>query len=480
MVNLLVGMLDLERGSEETLLHQLTNQLRRLIADGRLKPGQGLPSSRSLAQSIDVSRNTVSFAVEQLAAEGYLTTSPGRRPVVTDGLSLKAGKLQRPNGADEIVRHRISSWAHGLHRAGWPPVYKGRPRPFQPGLADEREFPHDIWGRCLRRAARGAVSRKHRAANHPALQEALLQHLREHRGIKAMPNQLVIVPTAQSGIALIAKVMLDAGDLAWIESPGYGGADVALRAAGAIVAGISLDTFGMAIGHRKDAPRLIFVTPSHQYPTGRLMPVGRRLEIVRYAASVGASIIEDDYDGEFHYEARPVSALHGLAPSARIFYLGTFSKSTYADIRLGYIVVPETLVETFELAQRHMGLLAPLTTQDALAEFMVSGAYLAHVRRMTRLYRGRRDRMFQALVSGAGDRLAVDIPAGGMQLLARCRTSANDSQLSLRLLEAGVVSRPLSSLLFHKTREQGLFLGFAAWNEREIDKAADVLCRIVR
>lgn len=366
-----------------------------------------------------------------------------------------------------------------ITRAGRISTRGGRAR-FSRGLADEREFPHDIWGRCLRRAARSALSRKDRAINHPALQEALLQHLREHRGIKAMPSQMIIVPSAQSGIALIAKVMLDAGDLAWIESPGYGGAHVALRAAGAIVAGMPVDDFGMVVRPRKDAPRLLFVTPSHQYPTGRLMPVGRRLEILRYAASVGASIIEDDYDGEFHYEARPVSALHGLAPSTRIFYLGTFAKSTYADIRIGYIVVPDVLIKTFELAQRHMGLLAPVTVQDALAEFMVSGAYLAHVRRVTRLYRGRRDRLVQALVSEAGERLTTEVPAGGMQLLARCRASLNDSRLSARLLEAGVVARPLSSLFFHRAKEQGLFLGFAARNDMEIDKAAHMLCRLVR
>jgi GntR family transcriptional regulator/MocR family aminotransferase len=288
------------------------------------------------------------------------------------------------------------------------------------------------------------------------------------------------VPSAQAGIALIAKVMVDAGDLAWVESPGYGGAFVALQAAGAVVAGVPIDNLGIAVGGRKDPPRLIFVTPSHQYPTGRLMPVGRRLELLRYADSVGASIIEDDYDGEFHYEARPVSALQGLASSTRIFYLGTFSKSMFADIRIGYIVVPEGLVETFELAQRHMGLLAVVTIQDALAEFILAGAYLAHVRRMTRLYKGRRDRMLQALASEAGDQLTIDVPAGGMQLLARCRTLLNDHQLSALLLNAGVVARPLSSLFFHKSKEQGLFLGFAAWNEKEIDHAARILGRIVR
>jgi GntR family transcriptional regulator/MocR family aminotransferase len=480
MAELLPGMLQMSGDSDETLSQQLTRQLRSLITGGRLTPGQRLPSSRHLAQSLQVSRNTVNFAIEQLAAEGYLTTSAGRRPVVTAGLSLMAAPAQPKNKSRQADQHRASCWARGLHRAGWPPVYDGRPRPFQPGLADEREFPHDVWGRCLRRAASAARVRRNRPHNHPDLQQALLQHLADHRGVKAKPGQLIIVPSAQAGIALIAKAMLDAGDRAWIESPGYGGALVALRAAGAIVSGVPIDDLGLAVGDRKDAPRLIFVTPSHQYPTGQLMPVGRRLNLLRYADQVGAAIIEDDYDGEFHYEARPVSALQGLAASTGIFYLGTFSKSMFADIRIGYIVVPEALIETFELAQRHLGLLASVTIQDALAEFIGAGAYLAHIRKMTRLYKGRRDRMLQALESEAGGRLTIDAPPGGMQLLARCVTASNDRRLSAQLGKAGVVARPLSSLLFHKSKQQGLFLGFAAWNEKEIDRAARILGRIVR
>ena len=272
----------------------------------------------------------------------------------------------------------------------------------------------------------------------------------------------------------------NAGDHAWIESPGYGGADVAFRAAGAVVSAIPLDAQGMAISPHKEAPRLIFVTPSHQYPTGRLMPIGRRLELLRFAEAAGACIIEDDYDGEFHYEARPVAALQGLAPSPRVFYLGTFSKATYADIRIGYVVVPEALIDVFELAQRHMGMLTSITMQDALAEFISAGAYLGHIRRMTRLYKGRRDRMVQALAARPATGSRSRRPTGGMQLLARCRPTANDQQLSARLLEAGVVSRPLTSMLYHRTAERGLFLGFAAWNEKEIDQAARILGRIVR
>jgi GntR family transcriptional regulator / MocR family aminotransferase len=480
MDDLLPGMLHLVRDGSETLMRQLTDQLRLLITGGRLAPGQRLPSSRQLAQALEVSRNTISFAIEQLAAEGYVSLSAGRRPEVSDDLSLDGGKAASRGGRLQAERLPLSSWARGLQRASWPPVYDARPRPFQPGLADEREFPHDLWSRCLRRAARNALSRRDRSANHPPLQEALLAHLAVHRGIKAKPSQILIVPTAQAGLAMIANALLQRGDHAWIESPGYGGAHVALQAAGAVVAAIPLDEHGITIRARKRTPRLIFVTPSHQYPTARMMPIGRRLELIRYADAVGASIIEDDYDGEFHYEARPVAALQGLAPSSRTFYLGTFSKSTYGDIRLGYVVVPEPLVATFELAQRHMGLLTPITMQDALAGFITSGAYLAHLRRMTRLYKSRRDRMLQALSAEAGDRLTVEVPAGGMQLLARCRASVNDQRLAARLHAAGVVSRPLSSLFFHMTKEQGLFLGFAAWNDEEIDQAARILGRIVR
>lgn len=279
---------------------------------------------------------------------------------------------------------------------------------------------------------------------------------------------------------LIAHALLEPGDRAWIESPGYGGADVAFRAAGASISAIPLDAHGMTIAPHNETPRLIFVTPSHQYPTGRLMPIGRRLELLRFADAAGACIIEDDYDGEFHYEARPVAALQGLAPSPRVFYLGTFSKATYSDIRIGYVVVPEALIDIFELAQRHMGILTSITMQDALAEFIGSGTYLGHIRKMTRLYKTRRDRLVQALAAETGNHLAVETPVGGMQLLARCRPDTDDEQLAARLLEAGVVSRALTRMLYHKTAERGLFLGFAAWNEKEIDNAAHILGRVVR
>ena len=479
MDDLLLGMLDLSQRSDEALTRRLTDQLRTLIADGSLQPGQRLPSSRALARSLAISRNTVTRSIEQLATEGYLSVARSRRPVVAGGVSLAKGKQRGETTPVHAARFGLSPWARHLSDTGWPPVYDGRPRAFQPGLADEREFPHDVWGRCLRHAAGSAHRRPDRSHNAVALQEVLLHHVADNRGVRARPEQIIVVPSAQAGIALVAKVMIEAGDVAWMESPGYGGAFAALQAADAEVAGVPTDADGLIISGRK-APRLIFVTPSHQYPTGRLMPVGRRLELLHFAGSTGATIIEDDYDGEFHYEGRPVAALVGLDPSARVIYLGTFSKTMVSDVRVGYLVVPEALVPIFTLAQRHLGMLVSVTSQAALAEFIASGAYLSHVRRMTRLYRSRRDRLVQALAAEASDQLLVDSPAGGMQLLARLDGAVGDAELAERLEQSGVTVRPLSEMLYHKSKERGLFLGFAAWNDAEIDAGAQIIGRCIR
>jgi len=309
------------------------------------------------------------------------------------------------------------------------------------------------------------------------LQEALARYLSEHRGVRTEPRQIIVTPSAQAAIELIARVILEAGDIAWLESPGYGGARVALEAVGAHVIGVPVDGSGLALAGRKDRPRLIFVTPSHQYPTGKLMPIDRRLELLRFSKSTGAVLIEDDYDSEFHYDGRPVASLQGLDGAGRVFYVGTFSKVMLADIRVGYTVVPESLIETFELAQRHTGQLVSATLQDALSAFMDDGAYAAHIRRMTRLYRARRDRLAQALTAETRGAFAIDLPAGGMQLLARCRQ--DDRLLCARLAETGVTARPLSSHYIDKATERGLFLGFAAWTDPEIDAGAHLIGRAV-
>ena len=475
MYQTLSGLIDIDRSAAAPLARQLYEQLRSAIAGNRLRQGYRLPSSRLLARQLAVSRNTVSAAIDQLAAEGY--SIGARTPSLGRG-KVRFGRLPVEGVDTSVAAPAFARWARRIGQADWPFASEAVARPFVPGLADARPFPHDVWGRCLRRAARSA-HRRGGAHNRPALQQALARHLIEHRGVRTEPRQIIVTPSAQAAIELIARVTLDVGALAWLENPGYGGARVALEAVGARVAGVPLDRGGLALAGRRDRPRLIFVTPSHQYPTGRLMPIDRRLELLRFAASAGAVLIEDDYDSEFHYDGRPVASLQGLDPAGCVFYVGTFSKVMLADIRVGYTVVPESLVETFERAQRHTGQLVSATLQNALSEFMEEGAYAAHIRRMTRIYRGRRDRMVQALTQETRDTFAIDPPAGGMQLLARCRRRQDDRSLCARLAEAGVTARPLSSHFIGKATQHGLFLGFAAWTDEEIDAGSSRIGRVV-
>ncbi len=477
----LAGLIDfdLRPATSETLTRQLYTQLRAAIAAGALRPGYRLPSSRDLARHLKVSRNTVSFAVDQLVMEGYLDAAQGRRPTIA---AVAKAELVSGNATSRRApaRVRASQWAERVRRADWPFLHEGDPQPFFPGFADARAFPHEIWARCLRRAARRGLAPGPAVLNRPPLQAALLRHLTEHRGIKAEARQIVITPSAQAAIELIARLLLDAGDVAWLESPGYGGARVALEAAGALVRGIGLDRSGLSFEQRRDRPRLIFVTPSHQYPTGGLMPVNRRHRLLAFARAAGTAIVEDDYDSEFHYDGRPVAALQGLDDAGGVFYVGTFSKSMFSDVRTGYAIVPDHLVETFEKAQRHSGLIVPALLQDGIADFIDDGHFAAHIRKMTRIYRGRRDRLVQALSSAAGDTLTITSPAGGMQLVAHLDPRRNDVDVVRRLAQAGVTARPLSRHFTGAVTGQGLFLGFAAWTTQEIEAGAAVIGRVMR
>ncbi|CAJ5393110.1 MocR-like pyridoxine biosynthesis transcription factor PdxR [Burkholderia pseudomallei] len=480
MVETLAGLFDFEMDPQSgvALTRQLRDQLRRAIAAGSLASGRRLPSSRALALHLRVSRNTVCAAIEQLAMEGYLDVSRGRRPVVAPMPSAGLVAI----GSDRPVsdgRSGMSQWAQRIDRSDWPFISEGRPTPFAPCVADVRAFPHAIWGRCLRTATRYAVARTSTACNRPGLRRALLHHLVEYRGVNADAHQVFLMPTAQAAIALVARVLLDPGDLAWVESPGYGGARAAFEAAGATVQGIALDQSGMAFETSTDTPRLIFVTPAHQHPTGLLMPPARRQALLRFAARVGARIIEDDYDSEFHYEGRPVAALQGADNADSVFYVGTFSKSLHADIRVGYVVVPGHFVDVFAKAQRHTGQIVGATLQDALAEFIDDGHYAAHIRKTTRLYHARRDYLCDAL-KAVGNELTVSPPDGGMQVVARLGPLRDDREICRRLAEAGVTARPLSPHYCAQTGAQGLFLGFAAWNECEIDAGVRILARVIR
>lgn len=429
-----------------------------------------MPSSRRLASDLGVSRNTVTYAFEQLAAEGYLEASHGRRPRVT----IDGNERIEQAGAATSVRSskpQFSPWASKLKKTDWPMSYQAPLKPLRPGHGDFREFPNEVWARCLRRSALRAAQRELGPVNRTRLREALALYLATSRGVRATAGQIMILPSAQAALSLIAAVLILPGDEVWVEDPGYPGAAAAFRTSGARVTGVMLDEQGMRRMPGLAAPKLIFMTPSHQHPTGRLMSLARRTEFLALSRPGKTWIVEDDYDGEFHYDNRPVPSLQGLDAHGRTFYVGTFSKAMTSDIRLGYLVVPAALVSTLEIAQRHIGLIASSHIQEALAEFIADGHFLAHLRRVRRLYHARRDHLVEQLQRHLGGVLSVEIPSGGIQLVARLKRSAADQAAVKRLVAAGVETRALSSLALGPPRDHGLLLGFAAWRDNEISAA---------
>lgn len=464
-------LIDLNRADGEGLVARLTSQLRSLIVSGGLDKGRALPSSRGLASDLGVSRNTVTYAFEQLAAEGYLEASRGRRPVVTFGGGERIEGPRAVTSRPRSGKPRLSPWASRLKQTDWPTSYQAPLKPLRPGHGDFREFPNDVWARCLRRSAVRAAKPDLGSLNRTRLREALAHYLATSRGVRATAEQILILPSAQAALTLIAATLITPGDEVWVEDPGYPGATAAFRASGARVTGIGLDGQGMQRMPGLPPPILIFMTPSHQHPTGRLMSLSRRTEFLGLSRLDKAWIVEDDYDGEFHYDSRPVPALQGLDAHGRVFYVGTFSKAMTSDIRLGYLVAPPALASTLEIAQRHIGLIAAGHIQEALAEFIADGHFLAHLRRMRRLYHARRDHLVEGLQRHLGDVLTLEVPSGGIQLVARLKRGRADQAAVKRLVDAGVETRALSSLALGRPRDQGLLLGFAAWRESEISAA---------
>ncbi|MBR0794713.1 PLP-dependent aminotransferase family protein [Bradyrhizobium jicamae] len=472
---MLTELIALERTDDAGLVAQLTHQLRDLISGGRLRSGTVLPSSRQLAAGLAVSRNTVTHAFEQLAAEGYLHVAPRRRPVVTDDIEERFARAEPMPKREASRKPLLSPWALQLKDVDWPLSYQADFRPLRPGLADAREFPHEIWARCLRRSALRRRFNDQTLINRQGLREALRDYLEVNRGVRAEADQILILPTAQAALTLVAATTIVPGDTVWTEDPGYPGAAAAFRAAGADVRGIRLDRWGMTRAREARVPKLIFTTPSHQHPTGRVMPVARRTELLAVAEPGRTWIVEDDYDGEFHYDSRPMPALQGLDREGRALYVGTFAKAMTSDIRIGYLVVPPQLSKTMEIAQRHLGLIASVHVQEALADFISGGHFLAHIRRMRRIYRSRRDHLAGSLQRQLGEVLAAEVPPGGMQLIARFSRGANDRSIAERLVAAGVELRALSSLALERPRDSGLLLGFAAWRESEISAAVRIM-----
>ncbi|WP_437958690.1 PLP-dependent aminotransferase family protein [Sorangium sp. So ce119] len=474
----------LDPASSAPLHRQVYEALRGAIFAGRLRSGSKLPSTRALAAHLGLSRNTVLGAYAQLLAEGYLRGRIGSGTYVADALPehlLLAGREPAPRpapppGGAALSRRGalVASAASPFRRASSPPGPAGLA--FQVGAPAYDAYPAAAWGRLMsRRWDRSwrALLPRHEPQGYAPLRRAIADYLVTARGVRCTPDQVIVVSGAQQAISLAAEVLLDPGDPVWVEDPGYTAARSALVAAGAIPVPVPVDGEGLdvAAGARASAPaRLAVVTPSHQFPLGVTMSPGRRLALLDWARSSGGWVFEDDYDSEFRYAGRPLAALQGLSPDARVIYAGTFSKVLSPSLRLGYLVVPEALVDAFVAAKVLADVSSPPLEQAVLADFMAEGYFARHVRRMRVLY----ERRQAALVAAAGRELAglLEVPPApaGMHLLGWLPAGRADGVAAERAAANGVRCVALSELRVDTAGRGALLLGYAAVPEDEIDE----------
>jgi GntR family transcriptional regulator/MocR family aminotransferase len=475
------GMLLNLRRTRAPLHRQIYDALKSGIREGKYRPGTRLPSTRALSSDLGVSRNTVLSAYEQLLAEGYAVSRERSQTVVADVANPRPAP-KREVEAPKPAAARISAYAQRLTaHPGSPPAgsytqRQGVRYDFRYGLPALDEFALTIWRRLLaahaRRPRRDSLGYATPAGYLP-LREALAQYLNRARGLACDASQIVIVNGSQQAIDLAARVLLDAGDAAVVEDPFYPGATVPFEAVGARLIRIATDAQGLdtsLLPPSSARARLAYVTPCHQFPSGVILPVERRLALLDWAVRNDAWIVEDDYVSEFRYEGSPLEALQALDRHGRVVYIGTFSKTLFPALRLAYLVLPPALVRPFVAAKWVADRYSTLLPQAALAEFITSGQFERYLRRAGARNAARRRALIMALRKHFGDRIEIAGENTGVHLvvwLRGLRPQALDAWIA-RAAQAGVGLYAVNPYYATPQARAGLLLGYAALSEAEI------------
>ncbi len=476
--------LPIDRSIGVPIFRQIYNGLRRAILDGRLRPGQRIPSTRSLAADLGVSRLPVLNAYEQLLHEGYLVGRTGSGTFVAGNIpddllrSRTMGRLtpaSRPGTREKVVPNQLSSTSWSF------PVV-----PFQIGLPALDLFPQAAWAKLVAREVR-AETPERLAYGDPAglraLRVAVAEHLRTSRAVRCVADQILIVPGSQAALRLAAATLLAPNDRVAIEEPGYFGAHRAFRSAGAQLVPVPVDAEGLnvaALQRRGAKIRAVYVTPSHQYPLGMTMSASRRFALLDWATRQQAWILEDDYDSEFRYISRPVGALQGIDARDRVIYMGTFSKALFPAVRVGYVVVPPPLWRTFLESRFAFDIFAPTLYQRLLAEFLKTGHFARHLRRMRSAYLERRDALLRGLDRHCRDLVEVHNSDAGLHVTVLLREGLDDQEIVAWLRRRGLAAMPLSNSYVGPSRRQGLLLGFGCAQPQRLHAATRILGEVLR
>lgn len=455
----------------------LYEALRTAILSQQLLAATRLPATRQLSAELGIARNSVIYAYEQLASEGLVCADQRGTLVAPLSLSLPTSKAEIPQ--------------QGLSQRGrafkTPFIDPDTLAAFTPGVPSLADFPHARWQRLIARSWRNIKPEQlayGHAAGEPALREAIAGHLRAARGAVCDASQVFITDGTQNSLDLCARLFADAGDLAWIENPGYTGATNAFSTAQLLLRGIAVDQNGINPSPKdwqNHPPRLIYVTPSHQYPLGSVLSLERRLMLIRQAQAVGALIIEDDYDSEFRRDGPPLPAMQGLVPNSPVIYLGTFSKTLFPALRTGFMLVPLQFTQAVEAALAQCHPRGRQIEQIALAEFVRSGEFASHLRRMRKLYSERRDAMSEAITRHFGPLAPIYGGSSGMHLSIKLQPQYPDQIISQQAFSERLIARPLSAYIISPALPcNGYILGYAQVPSAEMDANIAHLARLVK
>lgn len=461
------------------LYRQLYGWFQHAIVEGRLRPGQRVPSTRALAQELKISRIPVLTAYQQLHAEGYLETFTGAGTCVAASIpedTLKAvPRAARRHQQQKSARKIAAKFSQRVDA-----VMALTPDPAQPGPAFRvslpalDHFPSDIWSSLIARHARHPAAR-HMAYGDPMgdmeFRETIAEYLSMARAVRCDPSQIMIVAGSQHGLQIAARTLLNDGDAVWTEEPGYPGAHRAFAIAGARAVPVPVDADGLDVEAglaRAPHARAAYITPSHQYPMGMTLSATRRMQLLNWAARHDGWIIEDDYDSEYRYAGHPIAAVQGLSAEDRVIYAGTFSKVLFPALRVGYLVIPKSLTAGFCAARDAIDLFPATLFQRALTDFIREGHFARHVRRMRMLYMERRALLIGALRETAGGKLDIVSAEAGMHLVALLPRGADDWAISRKAAAAGLSVQPLSLCCLEKPKRPGLILGYGGTDARQI------------
>jgi len=470
-----------------TLRRQLYECFRRSIAEGHLRPGQRVPSTRSLAKELKVSRTPVICAYEQLQAEGYLRTIRGAGTCIATSISgsianrgLNGRALGRRTEARRPSRRVMQLMA--LPDESQRPIAG----PFRVSLPALDSFPQRPWARWVSRHARHASLEDMAYGDpmgYPQLRESISEYLGAVRGVRCDADQIMVTSGSQQGLLTALRALLEPGDAVWVEDPGYPGAHRALALEGCEAVPVPIDHEGLIVEAgmaRNPSARAAYVTPSHQYPMGMSLSANRRIQLLNWAQRSDAWILEDDYDSEYRFGPQPIASLQGLDTTDRVIYIGTFSKVLFPALRMGYLVVPKDLLGAFRATRDAMDIFAPTLYQRVLTDMLREGHFARHIRRMRVIYAERRERFIAALERQFRNEIEIVSAEAGLHLVLLLPAGIDDKLLARRLNDSNIACVALSACCLQRPERGGLILGYGGVPPHGIDGAVRRLGKLLR